>query len=502
MTRYSFLMFLALLVFTASGQTKSKKRGIAYGHLSEADLAAISPGLSWWYNWSETPENTVAGVYQKYNMDFVPMTWNNAFNETALRAFYSAHPEAKFLLAFNEPNFTTQANMTPSQVAAAWPRLEQVAKDYGLQIVGPAVNYCDKCITENGVTFTTPVQYLDAFFAVCPNCKVDYIAVHNYMCYSGALSSYIDLFKKYGRKIWLTEFACWDQPNITLDMQKSYILGSLDYLENDTLVYRYAWFTGDRSGSYPYLDLFKSSPGELTDLGKLYVSYYPVHDTSLYTTIPARIEAENYTTMYGIALEGVNDIDGVADVGWIDAYDWLSYNIDVPHSGDYYVYCRISANSSSNFQVLDNGQVLTVTNIPATGGYQSWRTFDCGKITLSKGKHKLRLTTNTGGFNINWLEITDTPKNLTGLNDPAKSGLSLYPNPVSDKLFIRMPGNHSRITARLVDQTGRKILEEQYPGDNDLVQLDLSTVSDGLYILQVISQDALVSKVVIKAASH
>ncbi len=115
-----------------NAQTKSTKKGIAYGYHSEADMAADSKGLSWWYNWAVSPDNGVKDVFGNYNMDFVPMAWNGGFDETALRAFYASHPNAKYLLGFNEPNFTTQANLTPRQAAALWPKLEAIAKDYNL----------------------------------------------------------------------------------------------------------------------------------------------------------------------------------------------------------------------------------------------------------------------------------------------------------------------------------------------------------------------------------
>ncbi|NJO90294.1 MAG: hypothetical protein HC831_16120 [Chloroflexia bacterium] len=132
------LFFLFCYYFSFSQQ----KRGIAYGHHSPQDLQILSPEISWWYNWSETPESSVADVYSNYGFDFVPMTWNGNFNETSLRNFIANHPDTKYLLAFNEPNFIDQANMTPSQVAAQWARLESIADDYNLKIVAPAVNYC------------------------------------------------------------------------------------------------------------------------------------------------------------------------------------------------------------------------------------------------------------------------------------------------------------------------------------------------------------------------
>jgi len=91
----SFLFLSYFLSFSQNG--RSEKRGIAYGYHSQADMAAVSSGLSWWYNWSHQPESGVSAVYQNYDMDFVPMTWNNSFNEAGLKAYYKNHPEARYL---------------------------------------------------------------------------------------------------------------------------------------------------------------------------------------------------------------------------------------------------------------------------------------------------------------------------------------------------------------------------------------------------------------------
>jgi len=52
--------------------------------------------------------------------------------------------------------------------------------------------------------------------------------------------------------------------------------------------------------------------------------------------------------MSGIALAATKDISGVANVGWIDANDWLEYYIDVQTAGDYNVFFTIAANSDTN----------------------------------------------------------------------------------------------------------------------------------------------------------
>ncbi len=267
------ILFVAIIFFVNALSFGQNKRGIAYGHHSPNDLAALSPEVSWWYNWSETPESSVADVFQNYEFEFVPMIWNGNFNETKLRDFLANHPETKYVLAFNEPNFVHQANMTPSQVAAIWPTLESIADDFNLEIVGPAVNFCDVCVSENGTKYQDPFDYLDAFFDACVGCRVDHIAVHSYMNNIGALSWFIGEFKKYEKPIWLTEFAGWESNGTinNVNDQISFMIGAVDFLEADPDVFRYSWFIGRGDGisNYPYIDIL-GADGTLTALGEFY----------------------------------------------------------------------------------------------------------------------------------------------------------------------------------------------------------------------------------------
>lgn len=462
-----------------NAQTKSIKKGVAFGYHQVADFETISPYISWWYNWSIKPESTVSGVYEDYAIEFVPMAWNGNFNETELRNFLTSHPQVKYILGFNEPNFTTQANMTPTQAAAAWPKIEKMADEFGLEIVGPAVNYCDHCVSENSTTYSDPIKYLDDFFAACTDCRVDYIAVHNYMCYAGALDWYLNQFKKYGKKIWLTEFACWDQSNITVDMQKSYVIGALDLLENDTMIYRYAWFNG-RSGTYPYLDLYKKTYGELTELGKLYMTYNARHDTSVYYALPARIEAENYNKMSGIAIEATKDVDGIANVGWIDANDWLEYNIETTGDQQFYLYFRIASNSNTSVDIQVDGLTVTTLNVTNTGGWQIWKTFTT-ELNLAQGKHKIRLFTPTGKFNINWIHFSDVPL-ATGLKNKVKL-LSIYPTLAENVLHVNNPDKVQQIKLSISNHLGQIIWERKYSNFNDYEIINVSNLPSGNYLI-------------------
>lgn len=493
---FTALLCLIIISGTAFAQVKSKKRGIAYGYHSEADMAIISQGISWWYNWYHQPESSVASVYKNYGMDFVPMAWGKTFNEAGLRAFYASHPEARYLLGFNEPNFMSQANMKPSEAAAIWPKLEKIAKDFNLKIVGPAVNYSGDGVTENGVTYSNPIAYLDAFFAACPNCQVDYIAVHNYMCYAGALSDYINQFKKYNKPIWLTEFACWDQATITLNMQKGLMMGAIDYLENEPMIFRYSWFTGNRSGSSPYIDLFAPQSGKLTELGQLYVNFNPVHDPNAYSFIPARLEAENYNRMSGIAIEATGDISGMANVGWIDAGDWLEYNIDVPTTGNYTVFFRISANAQTNLELRENSATIQTLQIPSSGGWQNWRTLQAN-ISLAAGKHQLKLYTNKGMFNLNWLEITYAGQTTPVIaNEQATE--RIFPNPVSDILFVETATGQGPVEISILDLSGRIIATKIFSAHTQKLEVDFSSFKSGSYIVRTKKSGNISNQLIVK----
>ncbi|MBE0679853.1 MAG: discoidin domain-containing protein, partial [Bacteroidales bacterium] len=145
--------------------------------------------------------------------------------------------------------------------------LEKIAADKGLKLVSPAVNWCGDCV--DGVT-NDPTDWLDKFFAACPGCKVDYIAIHSYAPSAAALRSYIDKFRKYNKPLWITEFAPWDPPKPDHDGVLAYMLEAIPILENDPAVFRYSWFA-TRVGSNPDISLL-AADGVLTKVGHLYAA--------------------------------------------------------------------------------------------------------------------------------------------------------------------------------------------------------------------------------------
>lgn len=242
------------------------KRGIAANATPSSALApgASSPGVSWWYDWSNTGAAPPAGI------SFVPMIWGSANLAGPIPA------GSPFVLGFNEPNFKAQSNLTPQQAAADWPKVEALAKGANIPLVSPAVNFCGSASNPSGCsdpTVTDPYTWLKDFFAACSGCQIDAVAVHWYNCDLPSLKGYLDGngsglqgFVQFGKPIWLTEFCC-DGSHSAAD-QKTYMQAAIPYLEANPNVARYSWFS---AGPIASAELTKAD-GSLTDLGTTYVS--------------------------------------------------------------------------------------------------------------------------------------------------------------------------------------------------------------------------------------
>ena len=259
---------------SSASTAKSAKRGIAYDLADPADLTALSPGVSWWYNWASAPNTAVPADYStRYGMDYFPMLWNGSFNAMAIESLLKANPNIKYLMVLNEPNLTDQSNMTPQRAAALWPQYEAIAADTGVQIVGPQMNWG----TMPG--FSDPVVWLDAFYAAYEAAnggrapRIDYLGFH---WYDYGLAGQLDRLTKYGKPFWVTEMANWHSQNDgaqinTLAKQETQMTQMVATCEQRSDVFRYAWFTGRRSPD-PHFTSLLSTSGQLTPLGALYLS--------------------------------------------------------------------------------------------------------------------------------------------------------------------------------------------------------------------------------------
>jgi len=244
--------------------TNSAKRGIALNRFSRKMLQSASGMATWAYTWSSHVKKPTLEEFDEAGVHWAPMIFD------AHRCHKHRHSciqgrGRKVLLGFNEPNFRSQADMSPKEAARGWKKVEEIAKIYNIErLVGPAMNYAHY----------HPVKWLKDFFKYCEGCRVDAIAVHIYGCKASFYKKTLDMYKKAfpGYKIWITEFACVDFPYrryYSVSEQKRLMRNVIPMFEKDDVVEAYSWFAA--RVHWGATTLFHRD-GRRNSLGHLYAS--------------------------------------------------------------------------------------------------------------------------------------------------------------------------------------------------------------------------------------
>ncbi|CAN0512617.1 unnamed protein product [Ectocarpus sp. 12 AP-2014] len=194
--------------------------------------------MSWWYNWSPAIIASEVKIAQSSSgCEYIPMIWGEKDLDSTRLANLDSLDQSSHMLGFNEPNFGSQANLTPQEAAALWSTVKSEAATLGAEIVSPAVNFCGGDCTKED-----PYEWLDDFFSACEGCDVTAIAVHIYSCEVRYLNKILQGYLKYGLPIWITEFACADDAAYMNEAsQAAYLADALTLLELHPSVARYAW---------------------------------------------------------------------------------------------------------------------------------------------------------------------------------------------------------------------------------------------------------------------
>ena len=391
---------------------KSAKRGVGYSFASfpQEDVAALAPCISWCYNWGMQPSSTtISDLLDANGIDFIPMAWNGV-NEEQIRAYKQAHPQCAYVLAFNEPNLTDQANMTPQQAAEKWPALKTLADELNLQIVSPAMNYG----TLAG--YSDPVQWLDEFFELVPKSDMCAIALHCYMGSASAMYNYIRRFDKYELPIWMTEFCSWDKPAPgSMEAQIDYMNEAVVMLESDPNVARYAWFIPRAGGAvenYPYMQLLsKNDIGALSPQGEVYAGLTSF-DRSVWLPSNAPIMPNTYCDCSAAEtirngsfeaaphLRPTTDSTGVLMMTTLTNGHWIEYQIDAEGAIQKMII-RYQGLVGTSLTVLVDGSEAAQTQLP--WNQSQWAEQEIA-VSMTKGKHTVRLVSG-GNVTFNWFKF-------------------------------------------------------------------------------------------------
>lgn len=138
------------------------------------------------------------------------------------------------------------------------------------------------------------------------------------------------------------------------------------------------------------------------DLGINGEAYYDMDTANYRVSDPKKNTAGNKGRGYrndGVDI-GKDEHYFVSD---IETGEWLQYTIEVAQKGTYKLQLLVSAeNADGKIAVLLDGKKAG-NELPVPAG--KWQALDAGSITLSKGKHTLRVLAANGGFNLRELKF-------------------------------------------------------------------------------------------------
>lgn len=280
------------------------KKGIcswyyASSNAEQRDVSVLKKtGATWFYNWGDTREAAIEG--QANGMEYVPMVWGaGSVSQTEIANLIEGKEAGlyKNLLTFNEPDLSSQANMTVDEAINLWPQLMET----GLRLGSPAGAAAESVWVEEFMVKAKELGY-----------RVDFLTLHIYQDFThpGSVESLRQalerLYNKYQIPIWITEIGAinveplWGgyklygplthEASVTYIKEVGEMLESLDYVE------RYAWFvdySSDITGT-AYTRLLDIATGELTVEGQAYLAIKPVEEAE--TTAQMTTTAPQITT--------------------------------------------------------------------------------------------------------------------------------------------------------------------------------------------------------------
>mgnify|MGYP002856331821 CR=1 FL=1 len=393
---------------------RSQKRGVAFNFQLEDDIFALYKAASWCYNWGTKETDNIYQYLTLTKIDFFPMAWGANFSAQEIIDWKTAHPECEYVLAFNEPNLTDQANITPQQAAQAWVGLKDVADKYNLKVVAPAMNYG----TLSG--YSDPIVWLDEFFSYVPKENFAALSIHCYMNSVYALKSYVERFKKYNLPIWMTEFCAWDGGVANVEAQMDYMCDVISYFEQTNDIERYAWFIPRTSNSIdtaPYMQLLTHTlPTELTPLGTIFEALPNLSDPALQAAeMPINVNLFSACTQkdYLDGKEGFSaaphlrpttDIES-ANQQWMINYffknQWVEYRLEALETLENFQF-RYKSNGEPIIYVRIDNQKDRIVVLPSSS---DWTTYT-ENFPLSEGMHTVRITMNSGFCDLAWFNWT------------------------------------------------------------------------------------------------
>ncbi len=202
--------------------------------------------------------------------------------------------------------------------------------------------------------------------------------------------------------------------------------------------------------------------------------------------VPGKIEAEDYAVKSGMQTEETGDEGGGLNLGYIGDGDWVEYAIENNSAESaFQVTFRVASQGPDNGGIVDfyiDGVNAGNVTLPVTGGWQVYQSV-IKDISISQGKHYLKVVATKAGFNLNYLEID---QEVTGMGGETieDSLVNIYPNPAKNRITIQSR-DFSYDKVELIDMTGN-VVSLEFTSMGSEIQLPANLVN-GVYLVKISS---------------
>ncbi|KAI2679737.1 CAZyme family GH128 [Penicillium psychrosexuale] len=235
-------LFTAGLVATSAmaapmhAKRSSGKRGAAYNDVSTVSALANAGTISWAYNWAGDLSGSLPS-----GVEFVPMLWGqNMFGGWATAIQTALSSGSTYILGFNEPDMTSQANMSPSD-AASYYQTYITPWSGQAKLISPAVT--------SSTTAGMGLDWFESFIGSCTSCGITGLAVHWYGDTADDFKSFVTQAASAASsnnlsELWITEFALNADVNGSADpaATAAFLNEVIPWLDQQSAVTRYSYF--------------------------------------------------------------------------------------------------------------------------------------------------------------------------------------------------------------------------------------------------------------------
>jgi endoglucanase len=219
------------------------------------------------------------------------------------------------------------------------------------------------------------------------------------------------------------------------------------------------------------------------DMGPYGVAY---NDADYITTggSPANPNQGGLYRNDGVDIQACSDNKGNGyNVGWMTDGEWMQYSINVKQAGTYTLVLRCAGTSVGQISIdIDGARKVNAANVPATGAWQTWKTYAIGSFELTPGKHKLKLIISKAGYNLNYLELVF----VTGINEKKNEKKVIFsPNPATGQVeFMLQDFDNDDYSFVLTDINGKVVINNPKLTKEKFI-IERNNIPAGMYFFKI-----------------